>query len=202
MSPIESISRRYTDAPRAIRWLLAAVVFAALFFVWDATVWSASQRWDLKADRIEGQVDRVRNTSGLKSRLRKMDDSIVAIGAVSRPGAEDEGGSALNRAVVEVMGRHNVKYGGQLTDGDKLRDDVSRGIVRPGSQVKRLTWPLKFESSPDKAIAIIAEFESHEEIDAISKLTIRKSDSSRGPQVTVALTLESWVETPKGKRGR
>ena len=178
--------------------------FVVAFFAWDGTVGTTMERWNREADRIETQLDRLSDASYIGSRLLRRSSAIVSLGPVKLPCSESEGRSALTNAVVDVLesGKYKVTYGFDLGGGgDKLREDLSRGIVSHGGRVTRLTGALKFEASPEDAIAIIAAFDGREDIDGIRKVTISKGESRGSAKVKVALTLEKWVEVSSTRRG-
>jgi hypothetical protein len=113
----------------------------------------------------------------------------------------------MTNAVVAIFEsdefKRNVTWSFDLSGGgDKIREDLTRDIVRPGSRVTRLTGSVKFESSPQDAIAIIGELESSPDIDAIRKVTIQKTESRLGPRVKVALTVETWAEVSSSRARR
>ena len=204
MTTTTTMTERFNELPRAIRWLLVTVAFVVAFFAWDGTIGSTIDGWNTEADRIETQLARISDTSNVSSRLQKRGNTIVSLGPVDLPCDESDGRSALTNAVVDVLehGNYKVTYGFDLGGGgDKLREDLSRDIVSHGGRVARLTGALKFEASPEDAIAIIAAFDGRTDIDAIRKVTITKAESSRSPKVKVAITLEKWVEVSSTRRG-
>lgn len=207
MTATPSVLERFNEMPRAMRWLFIGVVFVAMFLAWDATIGAMVRQWNDEAEAIERKAADVRKAESTRARLRAMDDTIINLGPVDLPGREAEGRTALTNAVVEVFEskefQNRVTYSFDLSGGgDKIREDISRGIVRSGGRVTRLTGSLKFESSPDDAIAVIARLESNPDIDAIRKVTISKTESRSGPRVKVALTVETWVEVSSSSRRR
>lgn len=190
-----------------MRWLFCGVMFVGLFLAWEATIGGVVNRWTQEADAIERKAADVRKADATRSRLRSMNDTIVGLGPVELPGRESEGRTALTNAVVAVFEddafNKRVKYSFDLSGGgDKIRADITTNIVRPGGRVTRLTGSLKFEASPHDAVALIAALESREDIDAIRKVSITKTESRSSPRVKVALTVETWVEVSSSQRRR
>lgn len=207
MTSHDTIFDRFAAWPRAMRWMTIAVVLVLAFLAWDGTVGKKVDEWNEAADSIEQEVQHVIEAEAMRARLLRMNDTIVGLGPVDLPGEESAERSALTNTVVEVFKDRSldreVSYSfDQSGGGDKLREDLTRNIVRPGGRVMRLAVSLKFEASPDDAIKIISLLESREEVDAIRKVTMTKGDGRSGPRVKVALTIETWVEASSSQRRR
>jgi hypothetical protein len=56
--------------------------------------------------------------------------------------------------------------------------------------VARITGNLRFDATPEEAIAIIAELEANTTIEAVSDVRVTEQS---GRQVRVDLTVESWI---------
>jgi hypothetical protein len=192
---------RFQQLPRAVRWLVVAAVFIALFRVWDLTIGDLSRAWAKEAETVERQITAVRDSAVLTDELEDLENAILGLGPVRAPGRQDEGRTALTLAVVDVLENepHNIDhYEFDLSGGgDRLPQDLSRDLVRPGNRVSRLTCTVGFDAKPERAIAVIGDLENRDEIEAIRKISITKGD--RGT-VKVSLTLESWVEVPANRR--
>ncbi len=193
----------FQDLPRAIRWLVCAVGFVALFYAWDTTLGAVARDWAGKADDIEAGVRTVAHGDALTRELRQQRDTIIGLGSVIEPRRESDGRGRLTNAVVAVLrdGDHSATdVSFDLSGGtDRLREDLSRTIARAGHRISRLTGTLKFEASPADAIAIMADLERHEEVEAIRKVSLLKASNGK---VAVNLILEAWVEVPSRKRRR
>ena len=68
-----------------------------------------------------------------------------------------------------------------------------------GKDLSRLSGELKFDATPEQAIAYIAAFEAHPDIEAVSSVRLTKTSAGK---VTVRLTLEVWVEATSRLGGR
>ena len=195
MTDSPSHAERWARLPRAIRWLVVTVAFIVAFFAWDASLGSLAKEWRAAADRLEETAADVHASEDVQTRLVNARETIVALGPVAEPGRDEDGRADLTNAVVEVL--KGKAYDFELTGGrTRLREELSRGIARPGFRLVRLGGTVKFQASPEDAIAIISELESHEAIEAISKVSITKGDSRGSPQVDVNLTVEVWVQEP------
>jgi len=193
------IIERFESMPRAGRWLVVAVVLVVLFLGWDQTIGVKSREWRAEAESIESQVRAVRESDKMTRTLTDLKNTVISLGPVTLPVSDRQGRNALSDAVREVFANYNIREDYDLGGGgDRLRQDISHSIVRSGNRVSRLTATVKFTSSPDDAIAIIADFESRDDIEGISK--VRLSKGSDGRKVDVSLTLEAWVEVPPNRR--
>ena len=198
MSAENAILERFQALPRSARWLTLAVAFTVLVLGWDATLGNMARDWNESADSVERQVHEVHGSSKLKGDLKRMENTIVGLGDVRRPGSDSEGRIALTRAYNEIMKNYTVSEDSFDTSGggDKLPKSVSTGITRRGARLARLSGNLKFTSSAEDAAAIIADFERHPDIESVSKVRITKDERRK---VKVTLTVEVWVEV-SGRR--
>ena len=198
-----SAMSRFQDLPRAVRWLVCAVGFVALFYAWDTTLGAVARDWSEKADDIEAEVRTVAGGDALAEELRQQRDTIIGLGSVVKPRRESDGRARLTNAVVAVLrdddhSATDVSF--DLSGGtDRLREDLSRTIAPAGRRISRLTGTLKFEASPADAMAIMADLERHDEVEAIRKVSLLKASNGK---VAVNLILEAWVEVPSRKRRR
>lgn len=196
MAKQPSIQDRFNRLPRAIHWLIVAVVFVLLFQVWYSFLQPFADDWNRAADEIQSQVAAVREGSELADRFTRMDDTVCAIGPVMQPGDENEASQALTQAYVDVMNKYSVSNDSfDLRGGEeRVSELLSRPVVRSGGQLRRLTAELAFEASPEDAMAIIADFEQRPDIEAVSKVNLLRI---AGRKLKVKLTIEAWAEVPK-----
>ncbi|MCP3905959.1 MAG: hypothetical protein GY715_20225 [Planctomycetes bacterium] len=192
---------RFQSLPRAVQWLCLAVAFVALFLVWDATLGKVTRNLRSEAEDIEKQAAEVRNSDALRHKLGDMEHAIIVFGDVSSPGSENEGQVALTRAYNEVMKNYSVTPDSfdMSGGGDKLPRNVSQGVARDGRRLARRTGTLKFKSSAEDAIGIIADFEQHPDIESVSKLRITKDERRK---VKVTMTLDVWIEVASSRSRR
>lgn len=191
----DALVARFQGLPRAFQWLAWAVLFVALFTAWDGLLGPLVERWNASADRIESDLRSVREAERLNDDLRRRQHAIVAIGGVSLPRDEQPGRVALGDVVVEVLEKHGVRKE-EFSIGGGRRLPVKTGAAlkgyakRPGGRLVQLSGDLRFESSPEDAIAVIADLESRDEIESISLVRLRKANNG---MLEVQLTVESWV---------
>jgi hypothetical protein len=196
------ITTRLAALPRSIRWLVYTVTLIVMFYAWDASLGAVMRSWSEGADDLEAKAQTAYGTSEISERLDTMKDTIVALGPVTKPGREGDGRARLTNVVIEVLEDYRVdELSIDLSGGrDKLREDISRGIAQAGKRVTRLTVTLKFESSPEDAIAIVAALERHDDIEALRKVSITKVDSRGSRKVAVNLIAEAWVQVAAGRK--
>ena len=192
------ISQRFRKLPRAIHWLIYAVVLVLLFQGWYQFIRPIVEDWNKAAEEIAAQVLAVREGAELATRLRRMDDTVCAIGPVMRPGDENEASQALTQAYVDVMKDYSVRNDSfdLRGAGGLLPPPLSRGMVRGDNRLRRLTADLSFEASPEDAVAIIGDFERRKEIEAVSGVRLTRI---AGRNLKVSLTIEAWAEVPRGR---
>jgi hypothetical protein len=198
MSNQTSISDRFDRLPRAIRWLVLAVVFVVLFQAWYYLLWPVVDRWNVAAAEIESQVASVREGSELVRRVRRMDDTVCAIGPVSLPGSEDEASDALTAAYVDVINRYSVSNDSFDLRGaaGPVSNPFARGLASPRHQLRRVTARLVFEASPEDAIAIIGDLEGRPDIEALNEVKLLRIG---GRKLKVTLGLEAWAQVPRSR---
>jgi hypothetical protein len=192
-----TFSDRFAALPRSVHWLLYAVIAVVIFLVWDTVIGEITADLNRKADRIEEQVRTVRESRHDAQRLRgPQENLIVGFGPVEAPATPNESSKSLGDLVVAVLAAHGVsKEKLDLGGGATLPRDVSRSILAHSRQfsdrrLKTVTGTLAFDATPDKAIAIIRDFEEHPEVEAVTKVQFKKSSGGR---VTVNLELEAWA---------
>ena len=120
---------------------------------------------------------------------------------MQRPDDEEEAEIALNAVVNEVLARHTVSRDSFSYRGPaKLKRGTLGEILQPGEHVESISGNLRFDAAPEDAIAIIAELESHPDIEAVSDVRIAKQSGSR--KVTVDLTVASWIVSRESRSRR
>jgi len=198
MTAMTNMLHWFWRLPRAAQWLTFAIVFTVLFLAWHSVLGEIAANWNASADTIEADVRTVRNSREVLADLKRLGDPITAIGEVATPGGKNEGGVAMSNAVIEIMGTMKYSFGLNASGGN-LPQDISRSVSRGGQRLSRLTGDLKFEATPEKAVDIIAAFETHPDIEAVSSVRLTRSSAGK---LTVRLTLEAWVVAEKTTGGR
>jgi hypothetical protein len=200
VSDFVPLGQRFSALPRSVHWLLYAVAAVVLFLVWDTAIGSLTNDLNAKSDRIEAQVRAVRESKH-DQRLRDVHrrNVIIGFGPVEAPATPNESNEALTQVIVEVIEAHGVtKEDSDVGGGGTLPKPVSASILKHSQfkerRLKTVTGSLEFETTPDKAIAVIRDFEQRPEIEAVTKVQMKQSSNGR---VHVNLELEAWAIGPK-----
>jgi len=195
-----SITSTWRALPRAYQWLALALLFIAAFEVWDRTVAPLAASWSSEADAIERFLAEASDDEALESRVREVRSAVVSFGPVDRPGSVNEGRSAMNRAVIDILKKNGVTNDRfDVGAGAKLPREVgARMGVRPDERVTRLAGEIQFEAAPTATASILAALEESPEIEAVSELRLTKADHGK---LKVSLKVESWVVERESARG-
>jgi hypothetical protein len=201
MTSTQNLWQRYTRLPRAGQWAIVAGIGVALFMIWNDYVLSWAAAWNEQADELLADAREAAGGERRASRVDGLRNTIQGLGPVQRPGAESQAELALNDAVNNVLKRHTVSRDSFNYRGPtKLPRGTLSRILRPGQQVERITGDLRFDATPEAAIAIIGELEASPTIEAVSDVRITKQSGPR--KVTVDLTVESWIVSLKRRPRR
>lgn len=200
MSALQSIILQYQKMSRPMQWAALAALGLLLFFVWDQGVQPQVNELNRKADAVATQVRDLRSIEdeALNLRLRKQ-QVVWTIGAVRPPAPVAEGSRQFNDVVLEVLQKHgatNTNFSSRSRG--KLPRSALIGFTNGVKRIDRLTGDIKFDASPEKAAAIIADLESSPHIEAITSLRLVRDT---GRKVRVTLTIESWVVATDAEGG-
>ncbi len=192
MSRWQPMIDRFRQLPRAAQWALAAVAATVLFLLWNDHIMRFTDDWNRKADQLLANLSEAAGGEQRLKNLRALQDSVRAAGTVEMPGEESDAENALNDVVNDVLkgyavSRDSFSYRGPA----KLPRGTLSRVIAPGQQVERITGDLRFDASPEDALAIIAELESNPHVEAISNVRITRQSGPR--KVTVDLTVDAWI---------
>jgi hypothetical protein len=194
---MSSLTERFNEMPRVVRWAAATVVVLLGFLVWDDHVRPLAEAWNRDADRIEMQVERARRAEQLERSIRSRRELIEELGPVDVPSDDQQGREALHSLVVDVVrGYSSVTNDSfNLSGGaDRLPATVSARLLAGSGQgnrrLVRISGDLRFDAEPEDATAIIADLEARPEVESISLVRMLRKD---GRTVGVTLTLNAWV---------
>ena len=196
---------RSRGMPRAMQWALWAAVGIGAFMIWDATLNQLAIRWASEADRIKADVEQVRAGTDLARELRRRDvaEAILAIGAVEKPGASEDGSLALSQTVNAVLAQFNVEEDSFAARPDRQLPRGTLISVVGGRRLESIKGDLNFIASPEDTISIISALESHPAIEGIRSIRLTKEGMRNGKaKLKVRMTLETWVISSRGERGR
>ena len=195
MSSEQTRWQRFRRLPRALQWAVYAAVGMGGFVVVNDHVWKQAAEWRRQADSIQADLQDVHDGRSIADKLLKMQDTIVAHGPVSIPDSDDAeaGSDAFNATVTAVLKAHSVRNDSfDRRDLSKLKLDHA-SFVPAGQEAHYISGDLRFEASPDEAVAVIAELESSPDIEAVTSVRMTRPGSAR--RVKVQVTLEAWVLT-------
>lgn len=201
MSRFDSIMQQYRTWPRAIQWAALGAIGMVLFLLWDNTLRPVADDLDKKIKMIESQVDRVRANETVARKLRdpQLKGLIKAYGPVRVPAHVADGSKMFNDVVLEVLQKHRSTNATFSTrPGSRLPKNALIEVTEGTSRIDRLTGEVKFDATPDAALAILTELETSPHIDAVNGIRLARDASGK---VKVTLTVESWVrnvEKPTG----
>ena len=190
MSNEPTIWQRFRQLPRAIQWAAYAAAGTFLFIGVSDYVWPLAEDWNQKAARIELKVQSVREGQEIASHLLRMRNPVVAHGSIQIPDEAGEGGPALDAAVAAVMNRHSIRHTYDRRAPVRLKGSLAT-ITGGQNAAQSISAELRFEASPEDAVAVIEELESSPDIEAISNVRITRITGAR--RLKVQLTLEAWV---------
>ncbi|MHC4785223.1 MAG: hypothetical protein ACYTE6_04595 [Planctomycetota bacterium] len=202
MTSTQNLWQRYLRLPRAGQWAVAAAVGIALFMAWNDYVLTWAAALNDQADKLLADAREAAGGERRARRLNGLRNVIQGLGPVERPRSESQADDlALNDAVNEVLKAHRVSEDSFNYRGpEKLKRGTLSQILRPGQRVERITGDLRFDASPEEAIAIIAELEASPTIEAVSD--VRMAVLAGRQRVRVDLTVESWIESSESRTRR
>jgi len=180
---------RYTRLPRAGRWVVLATLAFGGFTVLDSWAWPLADSLSNRADRLEKVLQRAAvRAEGLPRDVR---ESVVAYGPNSMLGDEATGKERLTAFIAEVFKKRNISQGQDVRPGQPLPATIAQNLGSiSDAKLGKTVAELQFKAAPDAVLAIIAEFESSSEVDAIAD--IRLDYDAKDKRVGVQMTLEKW----------
>ena len=191
MTAMQTMLQQYQKMSRAMRLATLAALALGLYFVWDNAIRPITNGLKDDANKIARNVSELHRIEAEAVKLRDLKKTLVwNIGPVRPPAAVAEGSKKFNDVVLEVLQKHsatNTNFSSRT--GNKLPRTAMAAYAN-GKRIDRLTGDIKFDASPEKAAAIIAELEASPHIESISSLRIVRDT---GRKVRVTLTIETWV---------
>ena len=180
MSNEATIWQRFRQLPRAIQWAAYAAAGTFLFIGVSDYVWPLAEAWNQKAARIELKVQSVREGQKIASHLLRMRNPVVAHGTIQIPDEAGEGGPALDAAVAAVMNRHSIRHTYDRRAPVRLKGSLAT-ITGGQNAAQSISAELRFEASPEDAVAMIDELESSRGSEAISNVRVTRIGGGRSP---------------------
>lgn len=194
---IQTFLERVAAWPRAMQWAFWATSLTIGFLVWDTTIADLGAQWSAKADTIERQVAEVNQPILLTTSLR---NAMTAFGEVELPREKAQGATAMTDAVHEILSSHSVKNDEYTrTKTTRMRSGSLPGIGRVGQTIEQVIGDIRFEATQEEVMKVISDLESSPWIDSVSDVRLTKQD---GRVIRVDLSVEAWVVSSSGRRGR
>ncbi len=194
-------TQRFAQLPRAAQWALIGAVLIIALLIYTDFLGKFADDWNAKADRIRTQVRQAALTNDGLDRLDRMKDLISGVGPVVKPDKEGDANKAMTQSVNAILKLHSVS-----NDDFKIRPParlptgtLERIVQERNQRVERLTGELRFDASPEHTLAIIAELESSEDIESVSRVRLNKLPGTR--KLSVRLTVEAWILSSVAGRG-
>ncbi len=192
MSRFETAWHSYRQLPRAAQWGLAALVGVILFLVWNDLILRVTGNWNRAAETMMAKVEQAAGGDQRRQSLRVLRQAVLGLGVVEKPGPEAAAENALNDVINDVLKRHTVSEDSFSYRGpSKMRRGTLSRVIGPGERVERISGELRFESTPQQAIDIVATLESSRWIDAIGTLRMTRLAGTR--KIRVDLTVEALI---------
>ncbi len=192
MSGIETAWQSFRQLPRAAQWGLTALLGVVLFLVWNDVILGVSGNWNRATEDILAKVEQAAGRDQRLQSLRVLRPAVLGLGVVEAPGREAVAENALNDVINAVIKRHTVSGDSFSYRGpSKMRRGTLSNVIAAGERIERITGELRFESTPQQAIEIVAELESSRWIDAISTLRLTRLAGPR--KIRVDLTVEALI---------
>ena len=181
---------------RAMQWAFWALVFTVAFLVWDTTIADLGDSWSAQADAYEQQIMKVNKPTTLTTSVK---NAITSFGEVEIPRKKTAGATAMTEAVHTILSSHGVSNDEYTrTKTSRMRSGSLPGIGGVGESIEQVIGDIRFESTQEKVLGVIAALESSPWIDAVSDVRLTRQD---GRMIQVDLSVEAWVVTTKQKRG-
>lgn len=196
---LSSFSETYNRVPRAMRWLIVFGVFIlGYYLVLEPSLDSANQARD-RADRLETALrrDRAMLASGGR-RGGELDRSVTVYGLPRHPTEPDARPENLQRAVNKILMDQGISNATYSERSGVIPADKAVAVVGQAARLERFVLDVTFETTPERAMSILATLEQTPEVTAISRVKIDKSTNSRdrdsgGRIVRVNIAVESWI---------
>lgn len=190
---MSALTDRIRTYPLWIRALVGLLAVVALVLVWRDFVWATAVGWNQEVDDNLAELREM--TAEQESFSLTEHQVIVSLGHVELPGTKQRTTDHLAQAISRVLEQQpvrnrNVTYGGQTM----MRRGSLRGLVDPARQAIRVSYDVRFDSTPEVASAVITELESHPAVESLSSVRMTKSNApGMQGRLIVNLTVEAWA---------
>jgi hypothetical protein len=199
-----SLRDRWKALPRAAKFGTIGVAGIAAYFLIGEPALDAWNRFSTRADQDQAVLEKFALAEAdLKRAGETLRLGSKQYGKVEFPGDPEARPLAFNRAVDEILRKHNVRGQTSTTRTVGLGPGALTTKVGQDNRVDRLTRALEFQGEPEQIAAVLADLEKHPLVTAVSMVHVRSSDARQeGRNLTASLTVETWMLAKKGARGR
>ncbi len=190
---IGELWQRFRRYPRALRWALGGAFLIAVMLVWLDVILPRQGIWNDEADNLLARLVDSSHGEERLNRLERLEQDIRAIGPVEKPGTEGEATAVLKAAVNDILKRHKVSNDSYV---DRPAGKLPRGTLAPilegTRQAYSVSADLRFDATPEDAIAVIAELEGSPEVESVTRVRLARLGGA-DRKVTVDLTIDAWI---------
>jgi len=180
-----------------MRWAFVGVLAIGAYSLFNATTWSMARERRAVADTLQTELDKAQRRPNAD---RMLSEVVLAHGAIRLPRGVDQGLIELADAVNSVLQAHKevINSGYKDRDDARMQGTTLAGVIEPGKSAAKVSGEVEFEAPPEVTAAVVAELETHPNIDAVSRLDITKPETGRN--VKVRLTVDGWVAVTPNRR--
>ena len=191
-----ALRARFDALPSRQRWVVVVALAFAGYLLVDEYVWSWSRGWEAESMQIEAALRRGTVRRGTAS--VDLARAVATFGPVDPPADAARGREELAQAIEDVAKSRKVAgYSYEVRVGPRVKDPDA-AVLAPA--IERVQAEVRFDTTADELLRIVADLESHPAVEAISALRIQRNDQSR--KMNVQATIEAWVIAGRGRRDR
>lgn len=195
-APAASLLDRFQAMPRVMRWAALAAIGLALFAIWDNFIQPMTDDLNKSSEQIVSDVSDIRKSQADLDQLKAMKDTVTSLGPVEAPSSTAESDHVVSDFINATLQKNNAtNINSGLQGRGVLQKGSLVGVVRADRRVELLSFELKFDATPQAAVAILAEFESSPDIESVSSVRLIRD---AGGKVKVHMTVEAWNIASEG----
>ncbi len=188
---------RFAQLPRAAQLAIGGAVLVLITMTYPTLL---IKHWNKRADERLEILQSSSNQNRSTPEAERLQDTIIALGRVSRPASQSQAGNKLSTAVDSVLRAQGVpNWSFRLNRPSRLPPTTLLPILRGSQRVERITGDVSFVATPDVTMAIIAELERHPEIESITSVDLSKI-AGGARKLDVRLVVEAWL-LARGRSG-
>jgi len=191
---MKNLIEKFAALPRAVRWSIAAIAFLGVYFALVEPSVVATAKYRNKADILRLSLvqasNRAAESSGVSSELKL---GAVRFGETVFPTYE-LGSGALNKRISEVFAAHGVaSWKSDERRATNLPRDAFAEALAVGERAKKILVDLDFQAHPTVISNVLADIERAPEVHSVSRVTLRKVESTETNALRANLSVETWI---------